>query len=202
MIPSFGMLGILSAITLLISAWSAWQAWWGTSPSLFWTYIAFWVLGIPAVLGGVLFLLQNTSLGDRLVLRGPASADNTDSVSPRKNELTRLIGEVGIAKSLLTPGGIVHVNNVRYHAESPGMVIEAGSPVRVVNVKANRLVVRAEPGVSPDSAIGTATSDSAARKSNALADTVTAVDLAESATAQAGTDGDQKGILDFDIPED
>ena len=73
MIPSFGMIGILSAISLLISAWSAWQAWWGTSPGFFWTYAAFWLLGIPSVLGGVLFLLQNTTLGYHIVLRGPAA---------------------------------------------------------------------------------------------------------------------------------
>jgi len=105
MIPSFGMIGILSAIALLISAWSAWQAWWGTSPGFFWTYAAFWLLGIPSVLGGMLFLMQNTALGDHIVLRGPASDSSTTKPNTR-NPLQLLVGKTGKAASLLMPGGM------------------------------------------------------------------------------------------------
>ncbi len=196
MVPSFGMIGIMSAIALLVSAWSAWQAWWGTSPGFFWTYAAFWLLGIPSVLGGALFLLQNTSLGDRLVLRGPAATSRSTSVQ-EQNRLEALIGRVGEAQSLLTPGGMVTVDHERYHAESPGMMVESGTPIKVIGVKGNRLVVKVhDPNQvvkAPASAKG---SDS---KADPLANTIAAVDLAEAVTDE---DEDTSASLDFDIPED
>ena len=140
MIPSFGMIGIMSAVCLLVSAWAAWQAWWGTSPGLFWTYAGFWVLGIPSVLGGMLFLLQHTALGDRIVLKGPQSTGNS-ILQQEQNRLSTLIGQLGKASSLLTPGGMVVVNDERFHAESQGMVIDAGQTIKVVAVKGARLVV-------------------------------------------------------------
>lgn len=203
MIPSFGMIGILSAITLLISAWSAWQAWWGTSPGIFWTYAAFWLLGIPGVMGGGLFLLQNTSFGDRLVLRGPAVPEGRVSDQPG-NRLQALVGQVGTAMSVLTPGGIVNVDNQRLHAESPGMVIEAGATIRVVAVKGNRLVVRIHEGNSVDGSqpSGRANPDVKQAPPEELADTVTSADGDELKFADSEHGDRGAGMLDFDIPED
>ena len=201
MIPSFGMIGILSAISLLISAWCAWQAWWGTSPGFFWTYAAFWLLGIPAALGGALFVLQNTSLGDRLVLRGPPKSD--EAVEKKKTgALEGLVGTTGVSKSLLTPGGMVEINSQRHHAESPGMVIEPNMPVQVIGLKGNRLVVKAyDP--SAETAKPIAENDRAPSSSSqpdSLAETIAGADLTESALAAA--EDDSAGILDFEIPED
>lgn len=194
MIPSFGMIGILSALSLLISAWCAWQAWWGTSPGFFWTYAAFWLLGIPSALGGALFLLQNTSLGDRLVLRGPAKKEERVE---KTTGLTELVGRTGVSKSLLTPGGMVEIDNERHHAESPGMVIEPNTPIKVVGLKGNRLIVQSyDPSIAADPVVV----EQKPEMDKRLADTVAAVDLTESALAAA--DDDSAGILDFDIPED
>ncbi len=194
MIPSFGMIGILSAIALLVSAWSAWQAWWGTSPGFFWTYAAFWLLGIPSVLGGALFLLQNTSLGDRLVLRGPAAESKTPSVQ-EQNRLEALVGRVGEAQSLLTPGGMVTVDYERYHAESPGMMIESGTPIEVVGVKGNRLVVK----VHDPNRVARKPATEKHSEADPLADTIAAVDITD---AMKDVDGDNSASLDFEIPED
>ena len=196
MIPSFGMIGILSAISLLISAWSAWQAWWGTSPGFFWTYAAFWLLGIPSVLGGMLFLLQNTSLGDRIVLRGPAG----DLPVPKPGaqySLHDLVGKTGTAASLLTPGGMVIVNNERFHAESPGMMIESGSRVQVIDVKGNRLVVKKSGILSPEQSEPKVASGS---KTDPLADTLASAELAGSVTNSVSVE-DDSSVLDFEIPE-
>ena len=197
MVPSFGMLGIMSAITLLISAWCAWQAWWGTSPGFFWTYAAFWLLGIPSAIGGTLFVLQNTRLGDRLVLRGPAATNK--SVERPVNPLEALIGEVGVSDSLLTPGGMVRVGNERHHAESPGMVIESGTPIKVVAVRANRLVVKIHNEAEHVAEVSAAADVAKPSDPRDLADTVAAADIVNSAVR---ADGESTGILDFDIPED
>lgn len=186
MIPSFGMIGILAAISLLISAWAAWSAWWQDSPGMFWTYAGFWVLGIPAVLGGMLFALQNTSLGDHIVLRGPRASQNASQADER-TELHSLIGQVGEASSLLTPGGMVVVDGERFHAESRGMMLEAGTKVEVIGVKSNRLVVKA----ASEATIAEAEQRVQA-KNDSLAETLAATDAAGS---------DDSGILDFEIPE-
>jgi len=219
MIPSFGMIGILSAVALLISAWCAWQAWWEDYPGFFWTYASFWVLGIPSVLGGMLYLLQHTSLGDRIVLRGPAAyeaaADSTE-----EEQLTSLIGRIGTTSSLLTPGGIVMLDGERFHAESQGMAIESGVGVEVVEIKGNnRLVVRtasestiaaaanrANAEVPANNDTHHASTESKHPTSNggqvdALAKTIASADAA-AAMVQADNSGGDSDSLDFEIPED
>lgn len=194
MIPSFGMIGIMSAISLLVSAWCAWQAWWGTDPGFFWTYVAFWILGIPGALGLGLFLLQNTRLGDHLVLRPPGGEEpDTDD----ENDLARLIGQSGTADSLLTPGGIVLVDGTRFHAESPGMLIEPGTPVTIIAVRANRLVVREfDPNSAPPSDADNAT-DGISNEEQ-LQQTAVANNLIENNLTDPE---DPAGVLDFDIPD-
>ncbi len=212
MIPSFGMLGIMSAICLLISAWAAWQAWWDKPGYFwyFWTYAGFWVLGIPSVLGGMLFLLENTSLGDHIVLRGP-TADGPDSAATTQSRLAALVGQIGEASSVLTPGGMVSVGGERYHAESPGMPIEAGCPVEVTAAKGNRLVVRA---ISDDSlAENTAQPNSPAPGAleTTVAGGIPEIDPGQQSSSETGqqnldvADGGRNdgasNPLDFEIPE-
>lgn len=185
MIPSFGVIGILAAISLLISAWSAWQAWWGTSPGFFWTYAAFWILGIPSVLGGVLYLLQHSRLGDHIVLKGPASASPpapTDS----------LVGQRGLASSSLMPGGMVTLNDEKFHAETRGMLVEAGERVEVIGMEGNRLIVKKAtdvPAASP--------SPPSAPPGPSVEDSLAVTQLLEDPQSEGGD-----GSLDFDIPED
>ena len=44
--------------------------------------------------------------------------------------------------TLLNPGGLVLVDGTRQHCESEGILLAAGSPVEIVAVKGNRVVVR------------------------------------------------------------
>ena len=189
MIPSFGIIGILAAISLLISAWCAWQAWWGSSPGFFWTYAAFWLLGIPSVLGGVLYLLQNSRRGDHIVLKGPPAA-----APPAVNESGSLIGQHGQAASSLMPGGMVMLNDERFHAETRGMLIEAGERVEVIGMEGNRLIVkRASDVPTAASPVLPATPPAEQGRDESLAATQL-LDQPKSA--------DSDGSLDFDIPED
>ena len=92
--------------------------------------------GIPGSLIAAVTLLQKTSLGNRLILRPPPAEQKIS------NPLDQLIGQQGLAQTLLTPGGMVLINSERYHAESLGMLIESQTPVMVVATRANRIVVR------------------------------------------------------------
>lgn len=183
MIPSFGIIGILAAISLLISAWCAWQAWWGSSPGFFWTYAAFWLLGIPSVLGGVLYLIQHSRLGDHIVLKAPAPAS-----SPPTLEHEEFIGRLGQASSSLMPGGMIQLGNEKFHAETRGMMVEAGEQIEVIGMEGNRMIVRR--------ALAPAQSDSAPTPATPGNDSLAATQILNESTA---SDDDES--LDFDIPE-
>ncbi len=136
-IPSFGMILTVAIISLVVSFWSACKAWWGVNPGFFWSYVALLLTGIPGSLFGAIAIMQKTSLGNRLILRPPPVAEKKPA-----NPLEDLIGQQGVAQTLLTPGGMVTVNNSRFHAESIGILIEPQTPVIVVAVRANRIVVK------------------------------------------------------------
>jgi membrane-bound ClpP family serine protease len=135
-IPSLGMILVLATISLVVSFWSAVQAWWGRDPGFFWTYIAALIFGIPSSLAIAFLVLHKTSAGSRLVLQPPAPEPLV-----RPEELS-LIGKIGKAANLMTPGGLVVVDGQRLHAESPGILVEPGTPVIIIGTVSNRVVVR------------------------------------------------------------
>jgi membrane-bound ClpP family serine protease len=68
-----------------------------------------------------------------------------DEVTPYQEEarqLMRLVGHIGKTLTMLNPGGLVEVDGTRQHCESEGMLLEAGTPVEIVAVKGNSVVVR------------------------------------------------------------
>gem|GEM_PF-533380 len=136
-VPSFGMILVLAVISLIVSMWSAFKAWWGVHPAFFWAYVLMLVAGIPGSLGLAVTMIRKTRLGNRMILK-PVAQSETISVSP----LEAFRGKRGFAGTLMTPGGIVVVESERFHAESLGMLIEPQTPVLVVGVRGNRLVVR------------------------------------------------------------
>jgi membrane-bound ClpP family serine protease len=66
-----------------------------------------------------------------------------DSRSGRR-ELAALIGREGVTASLLCPGGHVEIEGVRYHALADRTYLEAGTPVKVNEVKQGTLIVMAK----------------------------------------------------------
>ncbi len=136
-IPSFGMIFICAALSLIVSLWAACKAWWGTNPGFFWSYIFVLVGGIPVSVFGTIALMQKSSFGSRMTL---APAPSAEKLPP--NPLEEHVGRRGTAQNLMTPGGIVILDGERFHAESPGMMIEPGTAVLVIGAKASRLLVR------------------------------------------------------------
>lgn len=177
-IPSLGMILVLAIISLVVSFWSAVQAWWGTDPTFFWTYVLALIFGIPSSIAVAFLVLQKTSAGNRLVLQPP---DPEPLVRP---EELSLIGKVGRAANLMTPGGLVVVDGQRLHAESQGMLVEPGTPVVIIGTVSNRVVVRP---LRPDEFAATTESPAAPPAANPAEVTRSSA----SETAQP---------LDFDLP--
>lgn len=138
-IPSGGMIGVMSAICMITSIWAAYKAWWGTS--YFWIYVLSVMVIVPTAIFSVLRLLETTSLGNRVLLTGPAEHE----VAPYQAEQARLRGMVGrFAKTVtqFNPGGMLVIEGERFHAFSEGLLIAAGETVEIADVRGNRLVVR------------------------------------------------------------
>jgi membrane-bound serine protease (ClpP class) len=61
-----------------------------------------------------------------------------------------LEGQLGIAKTKMLPSGMVVINGEKYDAISDGFPIEAGDPIKVVEVRENRIYVQPYDGMVED----------------------------------------------------
>jgi membrane-bound serine protease (ClpP class) len=151
-IPSGGMILVLCVITFVASIWCAYKAWWGVSTAYFTTYVAGLLLLIPAVLAGLYKLLNDTRVGDRILLAAP----DLQEVTPYQNELARLeqlVGHAGIAVTPLSPGGMVNVSGERLHAFTEGILVAQGAAIEVVAVRGTRVLVRPRSSTPADSTV-------------------------------------------------
>jgi len=140
-IPSGGMITILCIISFVVSIWMAYRGWWRTSPGYFWTYVSGLISVIPIFVIGIFRVLENTQLGDRILLTAPS----LDEVTPHRTEqqyLVSLVGKQGKSLSMLNPGGFIKVDEERLHAFTEGVVIEPDEPVEILDVRGLRVLVR------------------------------------------------------------
>jgi membrane-bound ClpP family serine protease len=154
-IPSGGMILILCVVAFVASIWCAYKAWWGVSTVYFSTYLAVLVLMIPALLIGIYKLLNDTRVGDRILLAAP----DPDDVTPYQQEamrLAQLVGQAGKALTPLMPGGMVSVGGERLHAYTEGLLVSQGSDIEVVGVKGTRVIVRLRGPAAQDERVGSA----------------------------------------------
>lgn len=140
-VPSGGVIGMLSLASLGASVWAAWLSWWGTSPALWWTYIASVLVLIPTTLGFAVRFFPNTSWGKKIIHEVPTLEEVT-GFQKETEHLRSMIGKVGKTQTLLNPSGFVLVNEERHHCESQGMIIESQVDVEIIAVEGTRLVVK------------------------------------------------------------
>lgn len=140
-IPSGGIIMAAAGIVFVVSIWSAWTAWVKTEQvTLFFVYVGALVVLFPSVLGGAFYAFPRTEYGRRLM--NPPSLDEMQSFVAETERLSRLIGKTGTTLTRLGPGGMVLVEGSRLHAESEGMLILTDTPVRVLALRGNRVLVR------------------------------------------------------------
>jgi membrane-bound serine protease (ClpP class) len=132
-IPSAGILSFLAFAAVVGSMVMAFQR--DTTTGL--SFVAIAVLAVPAAIGLGFKLWPRTPMG-RAILGDLPSEEETRPDDPRRH----LVGRVGVAKSLMLPSGSVLIDGELLDAVSQGIPIEAGEPVVVVEVRANRVMVR------------------------------------------------------------
>jgi membrane-bound ClpP family serine protease len=137
-IPSGGILGFLSAITVLGSIYVAFAN--GGAKTGF-SFVGVAVVGIPIAIVLALKYLPDTPIGRRLLLGVPSEEEVLPEADPR-HALRQLVGKFGKANSAMLPGGTVVIDGRSYEAVSESGAIDKGEPVEVVMVRTNRLVIR------------------------------------------------------------
>jgi membrane-bound ClpP family serine protease len=139
-LPTGGIVGIFAAVCLVMSVACAWWAWWA-SPMLFLGFLTSLGVLIPVVVMAAFHFLPLVPFANKAILPGPRPEDVVPFQAEEKH-LRELIGQIGETETVLNPAGMVRLENERLHCQSEGMILEAGTAVRVVAVKGNRLVVR------------------------------------------------------------
>jgi len=140
-IPSGGVILVLALLSLLGSIVCAWNAWWSGSQGYFWGFLAGLVVLLPVCVGIGLYFWPQTPLGRRAILDAPAPHE-IDAFSELENKYAQMIGKVGETATLLNPAGIVRIEGQRVHCQSEGIILEPGTPVRVVAARRNGVIVR------------------------------------------------------------
>lgn len=150
-IPSGGLLGLITFISLLVSLGFAYKAWGTSHPNVFWSFCGMLLLLVPTVIGFAFYMLPRTSLGKKVLLEAPEASTLTPYLEETRR-LEKLVGQFGTAVTMLNPGGLVNVDGRRLHAISEGLMIDSGESVEVIAVQGSHVVVRAGKPVTRDSA--------------------------------------------------
>ncbi len=133
-IPSGGMLSFFSAVAIIASIVMAFRRDATTGLS----FVVLTLVAVPSTLGLALRYWPYTPMGKAFLGR----LKSTKELIPRETR-RELIGKVGIAKSKMLPSGSVQIDGKYVDAISQGGAIDLGQAVVVIEVRANRVVVRA-----------------------------------------------------------
>jgi membrane-bound ClpP family serine protease len=132
-IPSGGIFGFLATLAVIGSMVMGFRR--DTTTGL--SFMAIAVFAVPAVIALAFKYWPKTPMG-KAFLGALPSEEEVKPEDPRR----ALVGKVGIAQSKMLPSGSVLIDGNLVDAVSQGLAIDPGEPVVVVEVRANRVMVR------------------------------------------------------------
>ena len=136
-IPSGGVISILSGVAfitaILVASWEGPT----TGPVTGFAFAAITLFAVPTRVAVAFKYWPRTRMGKAFLGELPRE----DEVVPEDSRRT-LIGRVGVARSKMLPSGAVEIDGQMIDAVSQGQAVEPGAYVVVVEVRANRVVVR------------------------------------------------------------
>ncbi len=136
--PSAGILGFLSASAVLAAII---LPFWNGQPEVGLAILIVAIVGMPTLLVFALKYWPKTAMGRRILLGVPRSEDVLPE-QDRAERLKSLVGQIGRTKCKMLPSGAISIDGRTVDAISEGMPIEPGQAVRVVEVRANHVIVR------------------------------------------------------------
>jgi membrane-bound ClpP family serine protease len=136
-IPSGGIISILSAVAFITSILIA--SWEGptTGPTTGFIFAAITLFAVPTLVAVAFKYWPKTRFGKAFLGELPRE-DEVVPDDPRR----ALIGRVGVARSKMLPSGAIEIDGQMVDAVTQGQAIEPGAYVVVIEVRANRVVVR------------------------------------------------------------
>jgi membrane-bound ClpP family serine protease len=132
-IPSGGILAVLSTAAFVGSIFIAFQR----GPVTGAAFVMTTVVLVPTVLVLAFKYWPTTRIGKAFLGELPTDEEVLPD-DPRRE----LLGRVGIARSKMLPSGAVEIDGQMVDAMTHGQAIEPGQCVVVIEVRANRMVVR------------------------------------------------------------
>lgn len=136
-IPSFGPIGILGGIVMIVGIILAgYRA--GVQSALIYGGITFFVTIILCAVG--FWLIPRTNIGRSLIL--DTSEHKEHGFTSSSDDLQKLIGKTGTVISPLRPAGTITIEKDRFDVLTQGEFISKGSIVEIVKVEGNKIVVR------------------------------------------------------------
>ncbi|MGL6225871.1 MAG: NfeD family protein [Thermoguttaceae bacterium] len=97
-------------------------------------------VALPLLIWQLFIIWPKTPIGRRILL--DPKTDPALASDPEEERRQNLIGQRGVAVSLMMPGGIVEIDNQHYDAVSEAEPIDVGSPVLVRKVNKMEIIVR------------------------------------------------------------
>jgi len=137
-VPTAGVLGVISCTAILASIGLAFYY---RGLEVGFVFVTVAALGVPAVLAAAFRYWPRTPMGKQLLLKVPEPKDVLPD-NPELRKLRELVGKTGVAKTMMLPSGAVLIGEQLVDALSEGLPIEAGQPVKVIEVRGGRVLVR------------------------------------------------------------
>lgn len=191
-IPSAGILTIGSILCFAIATFSAWRGWYQAGETAWWWgYVFGMILLLPTTISGAVYIFPRTAYG-KAVLAIPQSLEEVTPFQEEEARLTSLINSRGQTSTMFSPGGMVQIGHEKFHAESDGVLIDAGTDVVVVGVKGNRLIVMS-------AELHDSIAQSASSPKTAAVNEVPNGDFDQNVASSDDTSGSDP--FDFDVPE-
>lgn len=138
-LPTHGILFALGVAAIIVGVALSFS--FGDTSTGLLTLLGVFVVG-PAVLGFAFHVWRQSPMARRMILPGGTADDATVATMPVNLELESLRGRYGRAVSPLRPAGVVDFDGRRIDCVAEGMLVDPGTWVRCVDVKAGRVVVR------------------------------------------------------------
>ncbi|MCA8976587.1 MAG: hypothetical protein KDC98_17835, partial [Planctomycetes bacterium] len=131
---SFGVIAVLSGVSLISAVFFAFQE----SNSFGVSVLVTEAVAAPIVVGMAFKVLPHTPFGRRLILTGPVTQGSAGAADAGLGEL---LNKSGVTLSDLRPAGFARIEGRKVDVVTRGEMIEAGTPILVLDVTANRVVV-------------------------------------------------------------
>jgi membrane-bound serine protease (ClpP class) len=138
-LPTFGVLMALGICAIIVGVWMTFYH--GDPTTGFLTLLGVFI-SVPLVLGLAYHIWRRSPMSRKMILPSGADDDATVAQMPVHLELEQLRGRFGRAVSPLRPAGIVDFDGRRIDTITEGMMVEPGTWVRCIDVKAGKVIVR------------------------------------------------------------